>query len=76
MKYLAILFLVLSGCASAPSDYNQGCRDGVDATVSGQFNLTPSKSGIEKFCNELEESKKDAKSVTDGSNRPGGRSSK
>lgn len=75
MKYLAILALVLSGCATGPTEYRQGCTAGMNYVID-QFNAKSIPAGIEEACGNLEQEKLDAESAADGSNRPGGRSNK
>lgn len=57
MKYMYILTLFLVGCSSAKiSDYNQGCRDGINAFVEQA--LAPrqvNQDKLEKACTNLDE---------------------
>ena len=53
MKYLAILLLVMSGCASL-SEYNKGCRDGIKLYSVGNGTFTKDQSSNEEFCNALD----------------------
>lgn len=57
MKVLALVLLVgaLSSCSTV-SDYNQGCRDGLEKTGAGNH-------GAEKYCNDLEQERKDKKKL-------------
>lgn len=50
MKYVfALMMLALAGCASAPSEYNQGCRDGVNGVTSSR-----SERVTDEYCNGLD----------------------
>lgn len=51
----AILGLALAGCASAPSEYNQGCRDGVTSFVNEGLHADIEKSAVDKGCDALDE---------------------
>ena len=63
MKYLMILVIALSGCASAPSEYNQGCRDGI-SKVTPFEDLSRYENDRNALCNDLDklhsQEKKDA----------------
>lgn len=77
MKYFAVLFLVLSGCASTPSDYNQGCQDGIVA-YSYITNKGPLKhqDSLNEFCNVLESNSASNNGASSNMDRPRGRSNK
>ncbi len=56
MRYLILALVVLSGCASAPSEYNQGCLDGV-GNLAGQLsehNLALENKNLQRYCDALE----------------------
>jgi hypothetical protein len=55
MKYVFIVLIsLMSGCASMPSEYNQGCRDGVTGVTS--YTLPEySKKAVDKYCNDLDQ---------------------
>lgn len=58
MKYLIILILLLSGCATGSSVYNQGCRDGIYEAVkqiNDIFNEGHiiNKKGLDEACERL-----------------------
>lgn len=56
MKYLILSLLFMCGCATV-SDYNQGCRDGLDgaAVQLTQRNIKVDVGGRDRYCNHLEE---------------------
>lgn len=54
MKYLTILALVLSGCASTPSNYEQGCQDGVQTFVEENLHTEISQDYLEEGCANLQ----------------------
>jgi hypothetical protein len=58
MKYLTILVVLFSGCATV-SDYNQGCRDSLQSIldIAPNFTLRSGdnwKKWRDDYCNELE----------------------
>ncbi len=68
MNKVLLVFLtlsVLTGCASAPSQYNQGCRDGVAGVTSRE------DKDISKYCDGLDNLRRNEQNMRDGSNRPG-----
>ena len=73
MKYALIaIALSLSACASAPSEYSQGCRDGVTDLVSdfneGGLKMTVDQKVLGAHCDELDR----AREQKHQSERPGG----
>lgn len=67
MKYLFILALALSGCATTPSEYSQGCQDGVTTFVEGltKAPLTRDdvKEDIRQGCDTLDRARSEKQSV-------------
>lgn len=60
MRYLIVLFLLLSGCATV-SEYGKGCRDGVTHVVSltqNEGGIFHNKEMVDNFCNMLETRRK------------------
>lgn len=53
MRYL-LLLLVMSGCATAPSRYNIGCRDGIRDFLSSVQNAGIEETALVKVCNIVE----------------------
>lgn len=45
MKYIALFFLMLSGCASI-SEYNMGCRDGVTQAALAKGENSKNANGV------------------------------
>jgi uncharacterized protein YceK len=57
MKKILLVILALaalSGCASAPSEYNQGCRDGIVG-----FNQLSGEKSVDKYCDDLDRTHRD-----------------
>ena len=55
MKYVFIVLIALvSGCATAPSEYNQGCRDGVSGAASYTVSSYDQKV-VDKYCDRLDQ---------------------
>ncbi len=54
MKYLIVLCLLLSGCATV-SEYNQGCRDGI-GLLPENWNGGPMSEPdmVNHYCNSIE----------------------
>lgn len=70
MKTLIILSLaLLAGCASAPSEYNQGCRDGVTTFLTEQ-RIGIGEKAIDNGCNTLDALHKQAQKEQQGGRRP------
>lgn len=63
MKFIccAILAGFLAGCASLPSDYNQGCRDGVTAFYGDSGLYEPAR---DKTCDALDSARTARKQMT------------
>jgi hypothetical protein len=56
MKYIYLFTMFLVGCSGAKiSDYNQGCRDGINAFVEQAVHASVEQSVLEKGCNGLDE---------------------
>jgi hypothetical protein len=56
MKYVCVLMFFLTGCSGAKiSDYNQGCRDGVNTFVENGLHASIEKSVVDKSCTELDD---------------------
>ena len=72
MKYfLLVTLLFLNGCATAVSEYNQGCRDGIDTAVKASNiifveNHIVNIDGRNKICNYLEAKHKEQNKETYG----------
>ena len=75
MKYLTILSLLLSGCATGISEYNQGCRDAIEnltIDVSG-YNFHPTAvddKGNSPYCDNLDQKRNFEFKERSGQNRP------
>lgn len=55
MKYIYLLTLFLVGCSGAKiSDYNQGCRDGINAFVEQSLHAGIEEKVVEKGCDGLD----------------------
>lgn len=58
MKYLLLSLVLLSGCATIPSEYHQGCYDGVVGLAPQLSNkgleLSDTKN-VEDYCDVLEQ---------------------
>jgi len=60
--YIAILAGLLAGCATAPSEYNQGCRDG----VNGIGLEKGSKENVDRYCDKLDSERRAAERLREG----------
>jgi len=58
MKILLVILALaaLSGCASAPSEYNQGCRDGITGALQGNGLNSEWR---DKLCDDLDKTHRD-----------------
>ena len=67
---LAILAVSLAGCASVPSEYNQGCRDGMLAFTPDFIRDQPNtKSVTDHVCEELERAYRNERRIRGLENR-------
>jgi hypothetical protein len=64
MKAIILTALMLTGCASV-SDYNQGCRDGING-LEGAPGLSVDEKKTDKYCNDLENEHKLKKEIKEG----------
>lgn len=62
--YIAILAGLLAGCATAPSEYNQGCRDGVSGLGAGELKGTTAK-----YCDDLDRAHRDQQRIRESGGR-------
>lgn len=62
MKYIIVLCLLLTGCATV-SEYDQGCRDGIESVRINGNGPVGSKEGRERFCDDLDRLHRDKKEV-------------
>lgn len=53
MKYLLVLLMALTGCASI-SEYNQGCREGLRGLPETNPSLIADEESIVYYCTELD----------------------
>lgn len=63
MKKTLILFLLLSstGCATAVSEYNQGCRDGIKAWTAEVQKVYVMDDVVEEGCNKMSAARENQK---------------
>ena len=66
MKLILIFTLaVLSGCASVPSEYNQGCRDGVNGLKENKNEQV----AVDNYCDRLDSAHRASERVREGGRR-------
>lgn len=68
-KIIFISLIAMSGCATVPSEYNQGCRDGVSQLLRGAFNTDVEPGTVADGCDELERSRDEHKNNRDPGSR-------
>lgn len=54
MKYLIVLCVLFTGCATAPSKYVEGCEDGIQDFVLTNLHAFFPKQELEENCQAIE----------------------
>jgi hypothetical protein len=71
--YAAILAGLMAGCATVPSEYNQGCRDGIRSLEgqikNGGFRGYDHPENIDPFCDALDKEHVAAQKIREGGRR-------